>query len=229
MTNRCGFLVTGTDTGVGKTAVTLGLMQCLQAQGCRVAAMKPVASGCERHAAGLRNADALLLQQHASVALTYDLVNPYAFEPAIAPHIAAVQAQVQVDFERLLDAYQQLASRVDCVLVEGVGGWRVPLNEDQTLADLASLLDLDVILVVAVRLGCLNHALLSADAIAAAGCRLCGWVANRLPPVCDCPEENINALKSRISSPLLGVLPELPEVGATAVAEYLALPPLTTV
>ena len=227
MNNRCGFFITGTDTGVGKTAVTLGLMQCLQAQGRLVAAMKPVASGCERHAAGLRNADALLLQQHASVALAYDLVNPYAFEPAIAPHIAAAQARIRVDFEQLLGAYQQLAARVDCVLVEGVGGWQVPLNEDQALADLASLLGLDVIMVVAIRLGCLNHALLTADAIAAAGCRLAGWVANRLPPVPDCPEENINALKSRISSPLLGVLPEMRAVSAMAVAENLALPPMT--
>ncbi len=163
MSERCGYFVTATDTGVGKTVVTLGLMQLLQAQGRSVAAMKPVASGCERHAAGMHNADALLLQQQASVALDYGLVNPYAFEPAIAPHIAAEQACITIDIEKINNKYNRLYKTVDCVLVEGVGGWLVPLNEDETLADLARRLGLDIILVVAIRLGCLNHALLTVD------------------------------------------------------------------
>ena len=226
MSDRCGYFVTGTDTGVGKTVVTLGLMQLLQAQGHTVAAMKPLASGCYRYADGMRNADALLLQQQASMVLDYDQVNPYAFEPAIAPHIAAEQAGIFIDFDEIYNKYNRIKESVDCVLVEGAGGWLVPLNKDQTLADLARLLGLDVIMVVAIRLGCLNHALLTAAAIRAAGCTLAGWVANLLPPLSSSAEENISALESRISAPLLGVLPELKTLSARAVAEKLSLPPL---
>ena len=227
MSDRCGYFVTGTDTGVGKTMVTLALMQRLQDQGKTVAAMKPVASGCEPQAAGMRNADALLLQRQASVALAYELVNPYAFEPPIAPHLAAAQAGVRINLENILGTHQRLAVRADCVLVEGVGGWQVPLNKDETLADLARLLGLDVIMVVAVRLGCLNHALLTAAAIEAAGCTLAGWVANGLPPVPECASENINTLKSMISAPLLGVLPEFQGLDVKRVSEKLSLPPTT--
>ncbi len=154
--------------------------------------MKPLASGCEQSCQpGMRNADALLLQQQASVALAYDQVNPYAFEPAIAPHIAAEQAGVTIDTDEILNKYSQIEEFVDCVLVEGAGGWLVPLNEDETLADLARLLGLDVIMVVAIRLGCLNHALLTAAAIVAAGCTLVGWVANLMPQQSESAQENI--------------------------------------
>ncbi len=223
MTVPSGYFITGTDTGVGKTVVTLGLMQYLQAQGLSVVAMKPVASGCERTAAGLRNADALQLQQQASVPLDYALVNPYAFEPAIAPHIAAGQAGVGIDSASILSAYQALARHADCVLVEGVGGWQVPLTTQETLADLARALGLEVVMVVAIRLGCLNHALLTAESIAASGCVLRGWVANQVPPRAAFAQENITALKSMLSSPLLGVLPEFPEISAKVVADSLAL------
>jgi dethiobiotin synthetase len=125
----------------------------------------------------------------------------------------------------IVNNYNELKKTVECVLVEGVGGWQVPLNEEQTLADVARLLGLDVIMVVAVRLGCLNHALLTAGAIAAADCTLAGWVANLLPPLPECAQENIQALKSRISAPLLGVLPVLTVPGASEVAENLVLPP----
>jgi len=223
MPRPSGYFITGTDTGVGKTVVTLGLMRYLQAQGLSVAAMKPVASGCERTAAGLRNGDALQLQQQASIPLDYALVNPYAFEPAIAPHIAAAQAGVRIDSGTILSAYRQLACQADCVLVEGVGGWQVPLTKHETLADLARLLGLDVLLVVAIRLGCLNHALLSAASIAASGCQLRGWVANLVPPLPEFAEENINTLKSMLSSPLVGVVPAIPAIRADIVAENLAL------
>jgi dethiobiotin synthetase len=227
MSNRHSYFVTGTDTGVGKTAVTLGLMQVLQQQGKSVAAMKPVAAGCERTVAGLRHADALQLQQQASVELDYELVNPCAFEPAIAPHIAAEQAGATIEIDKILNKYKEIESYVDCVLVEGAGGWLVPLNAHETLADLARLMGLDVIMVVGIRLGCLNHALLTADSIAAAGCTLTGWVANQLPSPPECVQENIKSLKSRISSPLLGVLPVMQEVSAGIVAENLSLPTLT--
>lgn len=223
MTRRNGYFITGTDTGVGKTVVTLGLMQYLQAQGQTVVAMKPVASGCERTAAGLRNADALQLQQQASVPLDYALVNPYAFEPAIAPHIAAAQAGVRIDSGIILSAYDELAGQADWVLVEGVGGWQVPLSPDETLADLARALALEVVLVVAIRLGCLNQALLTAESIAAGGSVLRGWVANQVPPRAECAAENINTLQSMLSQPLLAVLPALPGIGAKIVAKSLVL------
>jgi len=226
--NRCrGYFITGTDTGVGKTAVTLGLMQLLQARGNTVVAMKPVAAGCEPTPGGLRNDDALRLQQQASVELDYAQINPYAFAPAIAPHIAAEQAGVRIDFDNIANKYSELSCMSDCVLVEGAGGWQVPLNEEETLAGLALQLGLDVIMVVGIRLGCLNHALLTAAAIATAGCTLAGWVANQLPPAPECAQENINYLKSMISVPLLGVLPIMPVVSAGAVAENLSLLALT--
>ena len=226
MSGSRGYFVTGIDTGVGKTAVTLGLMQALQQQGRSVAAMKPVAAGCELTRTGLRNADALQLQQQASVKLDYELINPYAFAPAIAPHIAAEQVGVTINIKEIINKYNEIEKNANCVLVEGVGGWQVPLNADETLADLARLMGLDVIMVVAVRLGCLNHALLTAESVAAAGCTLAGWVANQLPAVPECAEENIKSIKSRISSPLLGVLPVMQEVSAGIVAENLSLPSL---
>lgn len=223
MSRRSGYFITGTDTGVGKTVVTLGLMQYLQAQGQTVVAMKPVASGCERTAAGLRNADALQLQQQASVPLDYALVNPYAFEPAIAPHIAAARAGIRIDMGKILSGYQELTRQADCVLVEGVGGWQVPLTDDETMADLARALGLEVILVVAIRLGCLNHALLTAESVLARGCSLGGWVANRFSPLPESVLENINYLKSMLSVPLLGVLPDLAEIDVKIVAGNLSL------
>ena len=137
MTAPAGYFITGTDTEIGKTVVTLGLVRWLQGRGLRVAAMKPVASGCERTPQGLRNDDALQLQQQASMPLGYDEVNPYAFEPPIAPHIAAAQAGEQIELDRIRRGVQQLAGRADTVCVEGVGGWLVPLNGRKTVADLA--------------------------------------------------------------------------------------------
>ena len=209
MSSVPGYFITGTDTGVGKTVVTLGLMQYLQQQGVTVAAMKPVAAGCEQTAAGLRNDDAVQLMQQSSISLDYDQVNPYAFEPAIAPHIAASQCGVRIEPERILRTYSELTDLVDCVLVEGAGGWLVPLNDSATMADLAVQLGLNTILVVGIRLGCLNHALLSANCLP----------STRAGAV----DENINSLKSRISAPLLGIVPALSGVSAKAVAGCVSL------
>lgn len=221
MTDCRSYFITGTDTGVGKTTVTLGLMQLLQTRGQRVAAMKPVASGCERTPAGLRNDDALCLQRQASLELDYDLINPYAFESPVAPHIAAVRDGVRIRLDVIQAAYTRIAAQVDCVLVEGVGGWRVPLNATETVADLALVLELEVILVVGVRLGCLNHALLTVDAMEAAGVRLAGWVANCPPPESAAEDENIDTLRSLIAAPLLGRVPPLHAVEAHRVAACL--------
>ncbi|MGB5261879.1 MAG: dethiobiotin synthase [Gammaproteobacteria bacterium] len=218
MTKPCGIFVTGTDTGVGKTVVSLGLMQVLQDRGLCVAGMKPVASGCEPTPAGLRNDDALRLQRQSSIALDYDAVNPYAFEPAIAPHLAARTVGMQVDIGVIHDAYQVLAAQVDCVVVEGVGGWRVPLNDHEEVADLATRLGLDVWLVVGMRLGCLNHGLLTATAIETSGCSLAGWVANHIPPLMESAEANINTLKDKLSYPLMGIVPALDDLDVKTVA-----------
>ena len=222
--NNSGYFITGTDTDVGKTVVTLGLMQYLQQQGKTVVAMKPVASGCEQTSGGLRNDDAVQLLQQSSIRLEYDQVNPYAFEPAIAPHIAAAQRGVRIEPEKIQQVYTALTDQADCVLVEGIGGWQVPLNGEVTMAELAVLLGADIILVVGMRLGCLNHALLTAEAIQSSGLRLAGWVANCLPSIqMEAVDENINTLKSMISAPLLGIVPALPRVGAKAVADCLSL------
>lgn len=224
MTGSRGFFVTGTDTGVGKTVVTLGLMQCIQDQGVTVAGMKPVAAGCERTTQGLRHADALLLQHQASVPLAYPLVNPVALEDAIAPHIAAQLSGAPIRIDVVRRVFDELAGRVDCVVVEGIGGWRVPLTERETVSELAAALALDVILVVGIRLGCLNHALLSAESITNSGQRLAGWVANCLPPAPEAIDQNINALKTRLSAPLLGIVPALDVLDVRAVADVLHVP-----
>lgn len=203
-----GFFVTGSDTEVGKTVISVGLINQLQQQGLRVVAMKPVASGCEMTAQGLRNEDALALRAAADIKVTYEQMNPYAFAPAIAPHIAAQQADTEIDLQRLADVYQQLQQQADATVVEGAGGWLVPLNDNQTIADLAVQIKLPVVLVVAIKLGCINHALLSAQSIRSSGLELAGWVANDFLG----DSQNaaiIDAINSRIGAPCLGVVPRL--------------------
>jgi dethiobiotin synthetase len=199
-----GFFVTGTDTGVGKTTITLGLMQALQARGQVVTAMKPVASGCVRTASGLISDDARRLQARSSIALTYDQVNPYAFEPPIAPHLAAEAVGVGINIQVIEQALGCLATGADQVLVEGVGGWLVPISQRQTMADVALALGLPVIMVVGVTLGCINHALLTAGAVQCSGLRLVGWIANRVDPECQKPDAIIAALEGWLAVPLLG-------------------------
>lgn len=212
-----GIFVTGTDTGCGKTEISLGLMAALQAQGQRVAGMKPVASGSDWTSAGLRNEDALRLQAQTGFETPYDLVNPYAFAPPIAPHLAAEEAGVSIDLDRITQAFQGLAAAADRVVVEGVGGWRVPLGPGISVADLPLRLDLPVVLVVGLRLGCLNHALLTAESILASGARLLGWVANQVDPEMERVEANVQSLVHRLPSPLLaqfGYCPPRPTLAA---------------
>lgn len=202
-----GFFVTGTDTGCGKTEISLGLMAVLQARGLRVLGMKPVASGCTRGPDGLRNEDALRLLAQGSAPMPYPLVNPFAFEPPIAPHLAAAAAGIEIDLARIEHAYRALADACDRVIVEGVGGWRVPLGPAHSVADLPPLLGLPVILVVGLRLGCLSHALLTVESIRAAGVELAGWVANRIDPEMLMPDENLATLRDLIEAPYLGSVP----------------------
>jgi dethiobiotin synthetase len=210
-----GLFITGTDTGCGKTEFTLALMHRLQAEGLSVLGMKPVAAGAQRSDQGLRNEDALRIQEAGSVALPYELINPYVFAPAIAPHLAAAEAGARIEIEVIENCFAALSDFADVVLVEGVGGWRVPLSPQLEVADLPLALNLPVLLVVGLRLGCLNHALLSADGILESGAVLRAWVANALDPLMQRPEDNVLSLQQRIAAPLLTTLPFLP-AGAPA-------------
>lgn len=200
--------ITGTDTGVGKTYISIQIMAALQARGLRVMGMKPIASGCEITAAGLRNEDAIAMQQQANITVPYKSMNPYAFAPAIAPHLAAAQADTQVKIITLTAAYQQLAAQADAVVVEGAGGWLVPLNDNETIADLAVALALPVVLVVDIKLGCINHALLTVAAINTSSLPLTGWVANQIHPSAEA-YEIIETLSQRIDAPCLVEIPPI--------------------
>lgn len=199
-----GFFVTGTDTGVGKTLACCALLGGFAALGKAVIGMKPVAVGAARGAQGLINADVAQLRAAANVDMPLALINPYCFEPPIAPHVAAAQAGVAIDLTRIVHAFKELAAAADVVIVEGVGGFCVPLNHSEDSADLVEYLGLPVILVVGVRLGCLNHALLTAQAIRARKLTLAGWIANRIDPTMAVADENITALAERLAAPLLG-------------------------
>jgi len=221
-----GLFVTGTDTGVGKTEVTLGLMAGLQQRGLTVLGMKPVASDGRVGDQGVRCEDALRIQARASVPMDYDTVNPYAFEPAIAPHVAAGRAGVEIELGRIRESYRALAARADHVIVEGVGGWRVPLGPCLAVDDLPGALDLPVVLVVGLRLGCLNHSLLTVESILDRGLSLAGWVANLLDPDMSALDENIATLAALIEAPNLGTVPWLDGPDPDLVAMHLNLDPL---
>lgn len=202
-----GFFVSGTDTGVGKTCVSVMLLEQLCKTGRKAAGMKPVASGCTMTAEGLRNEDALRLLSASSLSLDYPTVNPFAFEQPVAPHLAAQLANQLIEINKIQLAYDSICQKADTVIVEGVGGWLVPINATETMADVAQSLDLPVILVVGIRLGCLNHALLSMASIKQSGLSLAGWVANRLDNQCLLAEENIRYLQRKIHAPLLADIP----------------------
>ena len=216
------YFVTGTDTEVGKTAVSCALLRAAAAQGLRTAAVKPVAAGCD---ADGYNGDALALIQAMTEELDYAQVNPVALHEAIAPHIAAAHEGKQPVADRLAGICRGVMyGGADFVLIEGAGGWRVPLNARETLADLACQLQVDVILVVAMRLGCINHALLSAEAIERDGLRLAGWVANQPGPRMACHEENLDTLRQLLRAPLLGEVPYVHPWHAEQAATFLSLP-----
>ncbi len=215
------FFITGTDTDAGKTSVAAGLLCAAKQQGCSTLAMKPVASGCDMSAEGLRNSDALALIAQSTVPLPYTQINPYAFAPAIAPHIAAQEAGVELSVAGLYRAAQViLQEQADFILIEGAGGWRVPISATEFLSDFAIALQLPVILVVGVKLGCINHALLSAQAILNDGLELAGWVANVVDPNCARLAENLATLQQLMPAPCLAEVPHLTSASAEHVAEY---------
>lgn len=232
-----GLFITGTDTGCGKTEISLGLMNALQSRGVRVLAMKPVATGARLEAEGLRNLDALRLLEQGSRPAPYGLVNPYAFEPPIAPHLAAGEVGSEIDFILIEQACRRLASEADLLVVEGVGGWRVPLGPDRFVSDLAVALGFPVVLVVGLKLGCINHALLTMDSMRAKGAAIAGWVANQVEPDMLARDANLATLAALLHAPCIGVVPwlETPtpqSIGALLQPECIehldALPALTS-
>jgi dethiobiotin synthetase len=208
---RRDFFVTGTDTGVGKTLVTAALLRVLRESGLAVAGMKPIAAGAIAGPEGPANEDALLLQAESSAHHAYAIVNPWLFEPAIAPHIAAAETGVAIDSDRIRAAHATLRASADVVIAEGAGGFLVPLDAARSCAELPALLGMDVILVVGLRLGCLNHALLTAEAIAARGLTLAGWVGNGIAAEFPRREANIATLAARLPAPCLGIVPWMAE------------------
>jgi dethiobiotin synthetase len=204
---RRGVFITGTDTEVGKTVVATALVRALAQAGLNVAVMKPVAAGAEATSEGLRNEDATALMEAANTSNVYRLVNPYCLELPASPHIAAAKAGISVEIPKITSAYEQLAGAADLVVVEGAGGWYAPLNNTQTMADLAAALGLPVLMVVGLRLGCLNHALLTARSVEAEGLTLAGWFANHVQPAFPHAADNIATLESRLNAPLLQSIP----------------------
>lgn len=217
------FFVTGTDTDAGKTTIAAGLLAAARQQGLSTLACKPVASGSQSTDLGLRNHDAMQLASQCSITLPYTSLNPYAFVPAIAPHLAAVEAGVQLDCQQLQQAIEHvLAHQADLTVVEGAGGWRVPVNSHETLADLAAALQLPVVLVVGMKLGCINHALLSAEAILRDGLPLAGWIANSIDPHMSRQPGNLQTLQQLMPAPCLASVPHLPDTQPAALVPHLA-------
>jgi len=216
--------VTGTDTGAGKTLASCTLLHALRARGLRAVGMKPLASGCDATPDGLRNEDALALQAASDPRPVYEDLNPFALPAPLAPEIAADEAGVSVSLPAILAAHARLAARADAVVVEGVGGWMAPLATDLMQADLVRALELPVVLVVGLRLGCLNHAYLSARAIEADGCRLVGWIGTGVDRHMLRIDENRALLAARLPAPCLGWLPWQASPDPATLAPNLALP-----
>jgi len=204
-----GFFITGTDTDVGKTEIAVALTKLFVAEGKRVAAYKPIAAGAERLNGILQNDDAQRLRNAANIKQSYEETNPYCYAPAIAPHIAAQEAEEVIDMQRLLQGYEQLKARSDIQIVEGAGGWKVPLNNTQDMSHLAIKLQQPVILVIGLRLGCISHALLTVESIAASGLHLAAYVINLIDPDMSRQQDNMAALQERIVAPCLGSVPRI--------------------
>ena len=218
------FYVTGTDTGIGKTLASCALLHVLRGRGLRAAGMKPVASGCAWIESSWKNEDALALRAAGTPGISYADINPVAFEHPLAPELAAQDAGTQVTLAPILAARDRLLAQADALVVEGVGGWAAPLSRDLMQADLARALDLPVVLVVGLRLGCLNHALLSARAIVADGLPLAGWIASHVDPAMERVEDNLGMLRERLPAPCWGVLPHAPGADPAMLAAHLHVP-----
>lgn len=221
--SRFACFVTGTDTEIGKTLVSSAILYKLASSGVRACGMKPVAAGAEMHDGQLHNDDADMLIAAGNVHLPASITTPYMLREPAAPHIAAKLEGVTIESAPIIAAFAEIQAASDAVVVEGVGGFRVPFNDEFDSADLAAQLNLPVILVVGMRLGCISHALLTVEAIVARGLVLAGWVANTADPHMRFEQENIEALAQRIPAPLLGRVPRLHTPTAAAAAEFIDL------
>jgi dethiobiotin synthetase len=201
------FFVVGTDTGIGKTHATCALLHALARRHARVCGMKPIAAGGVRTADGFSNEDSIAHRAASTIRVPPELDNPILLPEPLSPHLAAARAGTTISFDTVLSAVAELRARTDALVVEGAGGFLVPLSETQTGADLAVALKLPLVLVVGMRLGCLNHALLTAEAIRARGLTLAGWIANRVDPDFLCPEDNLAYLRTHLAAPLWADLP----------------------
>lgn len=216
------FFIAGTDTDVGKTLVSTAVLQAAKEKSLRTLGLKPVAAGCDQTSDGLRNDDALALSQWATVELSYEQVNPITLVSPVSPHIAAAQENKRLSADRVVGYCRgAMMNPFDLCLVEGAGGWLAPISMRETMADIAKHLSEPVILVVGVRLGCLNHALLTADAIRRDGLKLAGWVANIVDDNMLAVEENIETLQHMLPAPMLGKIPFIPKITANSAAQYL--------
>ncbi|MEI8656726.1 dethiobiotin synthase [Vibrio sp. Hal054] len=218
--------IAGTDTDVGKTVASKAILQAIANKGFTTIGYKPVAAGCERTEQGLRNSDALHLMKVATQEMPYDDVNPYALELPASPHIAAKHENLTIDYKVLSDKLAYLKTKADTVLIEGAGGWRVPVSDTDCLSSWVKQEKLPVVLVVGVKLGCLSHALLTAESIEADGLTIVGWVANRINPGTEHYAEIIEVLESRIHAPKLGEIPYIPSAKRTELGKYINLEPL---
>lgn len=228
MSGGAGLFIAGTDTGVGKTRAAVAVVRALVHGGVRVAVMKPIAAGATLTSAGLRSEDALALIDAANVAADYALVNPYCLRAPISPHLAAAEEGVSIEPMRVAHAFASLARRAECVIVEGAGGWLAPISEHETMADIARTLELPILLVVGLKLGCLSHAQLTARAIRADRMRLAGWIANHLDPGFERMSDNLATLERLLSGPPLALLPHCAklvgtELSATTTARLIEL------
>ncbi|CDG21976.1 Dethiobiotin synthetase [Xenorhabdus poinarii G6] len=225
MTNK--YFLTGTDTEVGKTVVSCALLQAAKKKGYQTAGYKPVASGSEMTTEGIRNGDALALQRHSTVSLTYQEVNPLAFVEPTSPHIVSAALNQPIEFSVLSAGLDVLTKKSDWILIEGAGGWYTPLSENMTFADWVIQEDLPVILTVGVKLGCINHAVLTVKAIQSSGLKLVGWVANEIEPAGKYQAAYLATLERMIPAPLLGVLPHLGEFSdSDNIGQYMTIDPL---
>ena len=220
--------IAGTDTDVGKTVASKAILQALAARGLSTIGYKPVAAGCEQTEEGMRNSDALHLLQAATVKMPYEAINPYPLALPASPHIAAKHEQVTIDTILLSEKLLKLQSHADVVLVEGAGGWRVPISDKESLSSWVQTEQLAVILVVGIKLGCLSHALLTAESIRADGLKIVGWVANRVNPGTEHYADIIQLLENRMDAPKLGEIPYMPRIKCRDLDKYIDLSPLFT-
>jgi dethiobiotin synthetase len=217
--------ITGTDTDIGKTLIATGLLEAANSQGKKTAAIKPVAAGCNDTGEGPQNEDALMLQAAANTELSYQQVNPVALDEPMAPHIAAKEQGKRLSADRLTGFCRGITMLpVDLVVIEGAGGWRVPINNRESMAEIPKQLNAEVVLVVGLKLGCINHALLTAQAIRSDGVKIAGWVANTMDEDMLRLDENIDTLKQLINEPCLGVIPKLSDKSPQHVATFLTVP-----